>query len=364
MENSKASWTVCACAVLICAALAHAAIAQPSGKGPAGGPPAMPVKAVAAKLAAAVDEANAVGTLRADESIVIRPEIAGRVAEFRFEEGQNVKKGSLLASLDSSEVRAQLASATAQARLDAQRLERAEDLHKKNFISQQALDEARSNHARSQASQREIEAKLGKTEIRAPFAGVAGLRQVSQGAYVAAGTDIARLEKIDQLKLDFRVPEAYLAKLKASQQVKVQVDAYPDDAFAGTIYAIEPAVDEATRTMLIRARVANAQLKLRPGMFGRVQVQLAVREKAVWVPEQAIVPRGQDSFVFRVANGKAELVKVQTGARRVGEVEIRSGVAAGDLVVTEGTQRIGPGSAVNVMGDAPKPAAAVPDKKG
>ena len=223
---------------------------------------------------------------------------------------------------------------------------------------------ARSNHARAQASQREVEAKVAKAEIRAPFNGVAGLRQVSQGAYVAAGTDIARLEKIDQLKLDFRVPEVYLSKLKTAQQVRVQVDAYPEEAFQGAIYAIEPAVEEATRTVLIRARVANADLKLRPGMFGRVQLQLAVREKAVWVPEQAIVPKGQDAFVFRVANGKADLVKVQTGVRRIGDVEIRSGISAGDLVVTEGTQRIGPGAAVSVMGDAPKPAAAAPDKKG
>ena len=351
------------CATML-ALLAASAIAQPA-KGPgAGAPPAMPVKAVAARLAPAVDEANAVGTLRADESVVIRPEIAGRIAEIRFDEGQNVKKGALLATLDSAEVRAQLASAQAQATLDASRLERAEDLHKKNFISRQALDEAHSNNARSQASRQEAQAKVAKSEIRAPFSGVAGLRQVSQGAYVAAGTDIARLEKIDQLKLDFRVPEIYLAKLKTSQQVKVQVDAYQDESFAGTIYAIEPALDEATRTVLIRARIANADLKLRPGMFGRVQLQLAVRENAVWIPEQAIVPKGQDAFVFRVANGKVALVKVQTGARKVGEVEIRNGISAGDMVVTEGTQRIGPGSAVNVVGDAPKPAAAVPDKKG
>ncbi len=340
------------------------AAAQPA-KGPgAGAPPPMPVKAVAAKLAPAIDEATAVGTLRADESVVLRPEIAGRVSEFRFEEGQAVKKGALLATLDASEVRAQLASAQAQARLDAQRLERAEDLHQKKFISQQALDEARSNRARSAASQQEIEARLAKSEIRAPFAGVVGLRQVSQGAYLAAGTDIARLEKIDQLKLDFRVPETFLARLKSSQLVKVQVDAYPNETFQGTIYAIEPAVDEATRTILIRARITNPDLKLRPGMFGRVQLQLALRENAVWIPEQAIVPKGQEAFVFRVAGGKAEMVKVQTGARRVGEVEIRSGLGAGDLVVIEGTQRIGPGSAVTVMGETPKPAAAAPDKKG
>jgi membrane fusion protein (multidrug efflux system) len=188
---------------------------------------------------------------------------------------------------------------------------------------------------------------------------------VSEGAYVAAGTDVVRLEKIDQLKLDFRVPESYVGKLKPGQAVRVLVDAYGEQGFTGSVYALEPAVDEGTRTLLVRARVANPDLKLRPGMFARVQVQLGVREKAVWVPEAAIVPRGQDSTVFRVAGGKAELVKVQTGLRnKVGEVEIVKGIAAGDLVVTEGTQRIGPGSPVTVMQGVPKPAAAAPDKKG
>jgi membrane fusion protein (multidrug efflux system) len=338
---------------------------QPAGKGPAGKPPAaMAVRVVAARLGPAADEAIAVGTLRADESVMIRPEIAGRVAEISFDEGVSVKRGALLARLDQAELAAVLASSSAQAKLDAQRTERAEDLQRKGFISQQALDESRSNLARSKAKQAEDEARLAKTEIRAPFAGVAGLRQVSLGAFVAAGTDIARLEKIDQLKLDFRVPEAFLAKLRHGQQLKTQVDAYPGESFAGSIYAIEPAVEEATRTVQVRARVANPALKLRPGMFGRVQLQLELRENAVWIPEQAIVPRGQESFVFRVAEGKAQLVKVHTATRRVGEVEIRSGLAAGDLVVTEGTQRIGPGSPVTVMGAPPKPAAAAPQPKG
>jgi len=326
--------------------------------------PAMPVRAALAKTAPAVDEATAVGTMRADEAVTIRPEIPGRIAEFRFKEGQRVERGALLVRLDQAELAAVLASSRAQAGLDKQRVERAEDLFRKNFISQQAFDEARANAARSAAKQREDEARLAKTEISAPFAGVVGLRQVSEGAFVAAGTDIARLEKIDQLKLDFRVPEVYVGRLQPGQAVRVQLDAYGDLRFPGAVYAIEPAVDEATRTVLVRARVANPQLKLRPGMFARVWAQLAVRENAVWIPEQAIVPRGQDSFVFRVVDGKAEMVKVQTGVRKVGEVEISQGVAAGDLVVTEGLQRIGPGSAVTVMQGAPKPAAAAADKKG
>jgi len=329
---------------------------------PKGPPPAMPVKTAAAKSAPAVDEASAVGTLRADEAVVLRPEIPGRIAEIHFEEGHKVARGALLATLDSAEVKAQLASAMAQAKLDAQRLERAEDLFQKKFISPQALDEARSNVARSGAAVREIQARLAKSEIRAPFPGVIGLRSVSQGAYVAAGTDIARLEKMDQLKLDFRVPESFISRLRPGQVVRAAVDAYPAQSFSGAIYAIEPGVDEGTRTLLVRARVGNNDSKLRPGMFARVALELGTRDKAVWVPEQAIVPKGQDSFVFRVADGKAEMVKVRLGVRKPGEVEILAGVAAGDLVVTDGTLRLFPGAAVMMMQD--KPAAAAPEKKG
>ena len=325
-------------------------------------PPPTPVRAVAAKVAPAILETGAVGTLRADEGVMIRPEIAGRIEQIRFKEGSRVARGEVLVRLDQGELAAVLASSKAQAGLEAQRLERAEDMHRKGFIAQQALDEQRANQMRALAKVREDEARLGKTVMRAPFPGVAGLRQVSEGAYVAAGTDIARLEKIDQLKLDFRVPETFLAQIKAGQPVRIAVDAYPGGEFRGAIYAIEPAIDEQTRTVLARARVGNTNLKLRPGLFARVQLQLGVREKAVWVPEESIVPRGRDAFVFRVSAGKAELVRVDTGVRKVGEVEILQGITGGDLVVTEGTQRIGPGSAVSVMPE--KPAASAPDKKG
>jgi len=323
-----------------------------------GVPPATPVKAAAARIAPAVDEVGAVGTLRADEAVTIRPEIAGRIAEIRFNEGQSVARGAVLVKLDQAELAAVLASSTAQAQLDRQRLERAEDLFAKRFISQQALDEARSGYARSAAKRKEDQARLAKTEMRAAFPGVAGLRQVSEGQYVAAGTDIARLEKIDQLKMDFRIPEAFSGRLKAGQPLKVLVDAHAGRVFPGSVYAIEPGVDDQTRTVLLRARVANPELRLRPGMFARVQLELGVREKAIWIPEAAIVPKGRESFVFRViagpdGGGKADLVRVQTGARKVGEVEIVKGLAAGDLVVIEGTQKVGPGSSVSLMGDVP-----------
>jgi len=345
-------------------ACAGPALAQAPKKGGGpdaakGGPPrAMPVRAAAAKIAPAVDEAGAIGTLRADESVVVRPEIAGRVAAFGFAEGQAVARGALLVRLDQAELAAVVASSRAQLKLEEQRLARAEDLRTKGFISAQGLDDQKTALARARAKLAEDEARLSKTEMRAAFPGVAGLRQVSEGQYVAAGTDIVRLEKIDQLKLDFRVPESFIGRLKPGQPVQARVDAWAERAFAGSVYAIEPGVDEQTRTILLRARVANPEARLRPGMFARVQLQLGVREKAVWIPEAAIVPRGQDSYVFRVAGGKAELVKVRTGARKVGEVEILDGVAAGDLVVTEGTQKIGPGAAVVLMGADPAKAGA------
>lgn len=352
---------------LLLALFAGAAVAQPakdaskdvarkdgSAAAVKSGPPAMPVKVVAARTAPAIDEANAVGSLRADEAVTIRPEIAGRIVEIRFSEGQNVARGAVLVRLDQSELGAVVTSSRAQLKLEEQKLQRAEDLQKKGFISEQGLDDQRTSLARARAKLAEDEARLAKTEMRASFAGVAGLRQVSEGQYVAAGTDIARLEKIDQLKLDFRIPESYIGKLKAGQPVKVLVDAYRGQVFSGSVYAIEPGVDDQTRTIQLRARVANTDMKLRPGMFARVQVELGVREKAVWIPEAAIVPRGQDSYVFQVVDGKAALMKVQTGARRVGEVEIVKGIGAGALVVTEGVQKIGPGSSVILVKEEAK----------
>ena len=360
---------VLAACSIACAALAAHVQAQPAkdaSKADSAKPaPAMPVKAAAAKAAAAVEETNAVGTLRADEAITLKPEIAGRIVEFHFSEGQTVARGAKLVSLDSSELTAVLAGSTSDVLINKQRVERSEDLFKKSFISQQALDDARSALAKAVARQQEDQAKLARTQLRAPFTGVMGLRQVSEGAYVAPGTEIARLEKIDQLKLDFRVPETYLSKVKSGQKARVEVDAYRGQSFSATLYAIEPGVDEATRTVLVRARVVNPDIKLRPGMFARVVLQLGERPNAIWIPEQAIVPRGQESYVFRIVSGKVDLVRVQTGLRKTGEVEIVKGLAAGELVVTEGVLRLGPGMAVTVMQEpAGKPAAAVPDKKG
>lgn len=324
---------------------------------PAGKLQGLPVRAVAVKVSAVATEVSAVGTLLANESVMIRPEIAGRIAAIHFSEGQPVAAGARLVTIDPGEYQAQFAGSTAEAKLNNQRYERAEELYKKGFISSQALDEARGNLDKSQARQQEDRARLAKTELRAPFSGIVGLRQVSPGAYVQPGKDIARLEDLSSIKLDFRVPEVYLDKIRKDQEVHVKVDAYPSEQFKGRIYAVEPVVDEQTRTALLRARIPNAGLKLRPGMFVRVNLTLGTRANALVIPEQAIVPKGQDSFVFRVVDGKAKLTKVRIGQRNPGEVEILEGLGAGDSVVTDGQMKLQDGAPVTVMGLTPPPVA-------
>jgi membrane fusion protein (multidrug efflux system) len=275
-----------------------------------------------------------------------------------------VAKGARLVTLDQSEYKAILAQSEAEAKLATRRYDRSQELRKQNFISQEAVDEARSNLDRSAARRQETEVKLAKSEIRAPFAGIVGLRQLSPGAYVKEGADIARLEDIDSIKLDFRIPEVYLANLRKDQEVAVRVDAYPNQEFKGRIYALEPGVDEKSRTLLARARIDNKDRRLRPGMFARVVLTLGSRDAAIVVPDQAIVPRGDSVFVFRVVDGKALLTPVTTGARAPGEVEILKGLSPKDVVVVDGQLKLQDGASVMILGDPPVPSAAAPKKEG
>jgi membrane fusion protein, multidrug efflux system len=325
-------------------------------------PAGVPVKVGTVRSGTISEEVSAVGSLLANESIVIRPERDGRIIDIHFSEGQLVRKGERLVSLDSAEAEAQLAATNSEVTLNQSRLKRATELHEKKFISAQALDDAREALNQSLARQAEIKARLVKSVISAPFEGVAGLRQVSPGAYVKAGQDIARLEGIGSLKMDFRIPETYLGRIRPHQGVLTRVDAFPGETFRGEIYAIEPAVDEQTRTVLLRGRIANPGARLKPGMFSRIALVLETRENALIVPEQALVPQGKDRFVYRVADGKAALTKIELGLRRPGEVEIRSGVSAGETIVLDGQLRLRDGAPVTVVSDKPQPAAATETK--
>ena len=309
----------------------------------------LPVKAAPVARATLDVEVTAVGTLRADEAVIIRPEIAGRVATIHFKEGQKVRQGEPLIALDQDEYHAQLASGAAQLALEESSYRRLQDMDRKNLTSQQNLDEARARLDTARAQQELNRVRLSKTVIRAPFDGVIGLRQVSPGAYVKPGDDIAALEGLGAMKLDFRVPEIYLARLAVGQRLTMRVDAYPDHGFQGVVYAIEPALDEETRAVLLRARLPNPDNKLRPGLFARIGLILERRENALVVPEQAIVPVGQATFVYRVTDGKAVMTLVKLGLRRPGLVEILEGLEPGDLVVTDGQLKIRDGAPVTVL---------------
>jgi len=238
------------------------------------------------------------------------------------------------------------------------------------LLSQQAYDELAAKLKEAEANLAVSKARLDKTTIQAPFNGRLGLRQVSPGDYLQPGQAIVNLEDLDPLKVDFRVPESYVGRIKDGGAVQVTVDAMPDLRFKGIVYAIDPKIDAATRTLVVRAQVPNAEERLRPGMFVRVGVVLADRANAILIPEQAIVPVGTDKFVYRIIDGKALLTKVTLGQRRMGEVEIVTGLGAADTVITGGQNKpmIFDGAPVMVIpsGDGPagppEPAAAAPKR--
>jgi membrane fusion protein (multidrug efflux system) len=335
----------------------------PGGPGGAGGTVVEVARAKATMLPGTI---TAIGSLKSDESVSIRPEVSGRISEILFREGQAVEQGAVLVRLDASVQRAEVQQADANLGLAKSRLERARDLFSKNFISAQARDEAESNFKVAQAAYDLTAARLTKLEIRAPFSGIVGLRQVSSGDYIKDGQDIANLEGIDSLKLDFRVPEIYLKRVSVNQNLQVTLDALPDSTFSGRVYAINPLVDAGGRAIVVRAVVKNAGQRLRPGMFARVRLLTEEKKETLALPEQSIVPSGDEFYVFRVVDGRALRTKVEIGQRTDGQVEIVTGLKPDELVVTAGQLKIRDGAPVKVAGEANPPAstAGAPPNKG
>ena len=309
----------------------------------AGGPPFIPVNMIKVEATPVTNTIEAVGALIAEDSVMLRPEIDGRIVQLRFKEGQPVKKGAVVVVLDSAEQRARLAAAQADVKLAESRFRRSEELVARNFISRQALDEARANLDILRARRQQEQVALDKTVIRAPFSAVAGLRQVSPGAYVGKGSDIVRLDALGTLKLEVPVPETYLALVRIGLPVRLTVDALPGQTFSGTVHAIDPSVDPVSRNVRVRARIANPRGTLKPGMFARVAADLGGKRETILLPEQVVVPKSDGSYVFVASNGRAELRKVALGRREPGRVEVVSGLRAGETVVLDGQIKLRPG---------------------
>lgn len=318
----------------------------------AGGPPFIPVNMMKVSETPVSNTVNAVGALIAEDSVVLRPEIDGRIDKLLFKEGQPVKKGSVLVVLDSASQRARVAAAQAELKLAESRFKRSEELVAQNFISRQALDEARANLDILRARRQQEQVVLDKTVIRAPFDGVAGLRQLSPGASVEQGAELVRLDALGTLKLEVPVPETYLPLVRIGLPITLTVDALPGQVFSGTVHAIDPVVDPVSRNVRVRARIANPKGQLKPGMFARATADLGGKTHAILLPEQVIVPKSDGSYVFLAVDGKAELRKVVLGKREPGRVEIVSGVQVGDTVVLDGQIKLRPGIPVVTLDQA------------
>jgi membrane fusion protein (multidrug efflux system) len=344
-QSTLPAW--CARAVIGLALLASAnAQAQPK---PGGAMPPTLVETTHPRLDAVVESVAAVGTLRAAESVVLKPELAGRVEKVHFEEGQLVAQGAPLFSLDASLMRAELREWEANVAQSQREAQRAAELVARKLISQSDVDAKNSVHVVNMARLSSAKARMEKTVIRAPFKGIVGLRQVSPGAYLNIGDPLVSVTQVDPLKLDLRVPEIYLARVAAGQRLTVELDAFPGQKFNGNVSAVDPQLDPNGRSVVLRASLANPEGKLRPGLFARVTLELGRRENALQVPEQALWPQGDKQFVYEVKDGKAALTEVKIGARKAGWVEIVSGLTPAAEIITAGQLKIGPGMPVKAV---------------
>lgn len=328
-----------------------------AGVSPAASVPAAKPAPASAKVKVEVAPVNrvrleravaAVGTLRSHDSVMLRPEVSGRIAEINFTEGGKVVKGQVLVRLDDSVARARVQQARANLKLAGSQYNRSVELNKQGFVSKQARDESASNLAVQQAAAALAEAELDKTTIRAPFDGLVGLRTVSVGDYVGPGTDLVPIEAIDPLNVDFRIPEQFLSAVSVGAKLHVTFDAIAGLQREGSVGAISPQVDVGGRSLLLRANVPNPDYVLRPGLFARVQLELAEAMGLV-VPESALAPSGDAQYVYRVEGGVVRRVMVQIGQRAGAQVEIVNGLNEGDSVVVSGLQKVRDGVEVEVV---------------
>ncbi len=336
-----------------------------------GGPPAPNANAAGPRpLAASVAVARpqikpfaqaveALGTVRANESVDITAKVTDRVVAIHFEEGQHVRKGQLLVELDSAEARAELAAAEAALSESRSQFKRSEELYRTQALSEAQRDQLQATLLANEARVAAARARLADRTIVAPFAGRVGLRNVSVGSLVNPGQVITTLDDLSVVKLDFAVPEVFLAILKRDLPVVARTDAYPGVSFEGRVASIGTRVDPATRSVTIRALIDNAQRRLHPGMFMTVQLVQAEPE-ALMLAERAIVPEDNRHYVFVVDGGLARKREVRIGRRRPGEVEILAGITPDDVVIVDGVLNVRDGLPVRVQADVTHPTVETP----
>lgn len=313
-----------------------------------GGPPpgafAVAVRTAPAERRPLEEKISLVASLSANESVDVQSKIEGTIERIAFDEGQEVEKGRLLFQLDTTRWSAALAQAEANLTMMKSNRDRAESMWQNRTISQQEYDQAVANYDVSKAAADVARQQLKDAKIYAEFEGIVGARMVSVGQVVQPQTVLTRLVDLDPIKIEFHVPERFLKELQVGQSVEFRVPAYPGESFRGEVYFVDPQVDSATRTVLVKARTANADRRLRPGMFGNLDLITRVREDAILVPESALIQTAESTLLFVVGDDHtAQPRTVQTGLRVSGSVEIVAGLSGGEQVIVEGTQKVQPG---------------------
>ncbi|HPG00612.1 MAG TPA: efflux RND transporter periplasmic adaptor subunit [Kiritimatiellia bacterium] len=337
---------------LVLVLVARKFLGQVGGRGPAarGGQISVIVDQVGMRQFATRIEA--IGTAYANESVTITAPVAERVSKVLFESGETVKKGDLLVQLDDAEERAQVEEAKVS--LDEQRreLKRVEALREKQMVSEQELDTRRSAAQAAEARLAAAQAQLQDREVRAPFAGLLGLRRISPGAFVNSGTAITTLDDLEMIKADFAVPETLLADIAIGQTIEAHSAAWLGQTFTGIVASIDSRVDPTTRAITIQAHIPNSDLKLRGGMLLTVNLISHVRD-AVGIPEKALLAYAAKHYAFVLKpDGTVEKRELQLGERDIGWVEIPEGLKEGETIVVEGLMDLKDGAAVRVA-DAP-----------
>ncbi|MDT8998446.1 efflux RND transporter periplasmic adaptor subunit [Paucibacter sp. APW11] len=318
---------------------------RPAQAAAAPAPAATPVEAQPVELRVLAEESQAVGSLRARQSVMLKPEVSGRVVKLGFSDGQRVRRGQVLIQLDDSLQAAQLQQAEAQAGIARTQLQRNRELLAQSFVSASVVDQAKAALDVAEAQVALNRAQLERMRIVAPFDGVAGIRQVNLGDYVKDGAALLSLEDASSMWVDFRLPERDLPRLRKGQSVSLTLDAMPGRSFEARVEALDAQLDTAGRSMLVRARLDKSAPELKSGLFARVSVRLGERAEAVLVPEEALVPQGGKQFLIKLVDPKAELpltekIEAKLGQRLPGKVEVLAGLKAGDWVVTAGQSRL------------------------
>jgi len=322
---------------------AHQALGPRAGGG-GGGAPVVTTAVVGSESVS--DRVSAIGTIRSNEEVQLRPEISGRIDRVLFKEGSRVTRGDLLVKINDAELRAQLERAEARLALATSDFKRQQSLHADSLTSASELEGAQHDADVARAEAAIIRAQLQKTEIRAPFDGIVGLRSVSEGSFVTPTTIITGVEDRTPVKLEFSVPERYAARMRVGDRVRFRIEGIARE-FEASVYALDSAIEPATRSLRIRATSDNQDGTLVPGAFAHVDVEFGVRD-AVMVPSYAVVPELKGHRVFVLRGGKAELRKVEIGTRTDQSIEVVTGLAAGDTLITSAILQLKDGDAVRV----------------